>query len=764
MTRTTLRREDARLLSGSGHYTADTNLPGQLHAVVLRADRPHAAITAIDTRQALTMPGVHAVLTAADVDAAGWHSMPGGVPFEGKGGQKIKKPFWPALARDRVHFVGQPVALVVADSVAQAQDAAEAIVMDYYDLPAAIGFAAATRAGAPQLHAEAPGNIAFEFESGDAVAVDAAFARASLRSKVTFDSQRVAGAPMELRAFLAEWRDGAVTVHTPSQGMTGMRSHIAQVTGMAESAIRVVTGDVGGSFGLRSHIYPEHIAVMLAAKLLARPVKWVAMRSELFLSENHGRSLSLNGEIALDKEGNFLAVRWNHHADIGAYATPFGTMIGSRSLCITMGGVYRIAAMYGHCRVAYSNAAQVSSYRGAGRPDIACAIEMLVDKAAHEHGFDPVELRRRNMVPAEAMPYKTANGTVYDCGEFAAVMDKALGIADWKGFASRRKESEQKGLLRGIGIATFLEISGAGWSPKDQVSARFDGKGDMHVYAVSQSNGQGHETTFTGIVTDALALAPADAARVSLHEGDPDTVLIGNGTGGSRSLYGAGSALKLLAQKIIDTATPHAAGTLGAAAVEYRDGRFHAGANSIGLLELALRLAPAAGGIHPLNCGAEGTYGATFPNGCHIAEVEIDPHTGVTDILAYTTVDDVGAAIDHSSIEGQVHGGVMQGVGQVLGEEAVYDAQTGQLLTASFLDYTMPRADWMRTIRCDEHNVPTKTNALGAKGVGESGTSGSLPTVMNAILNAVRPRGVSQIDMPVTPDKLWRALGGATRP
>jgi carbon-monoxide dehydrogenase large subunit len=761
MTRTTLRREDARLLTGSGRYTADTNLPGQLHAVLLRADRPHAVIAAIDTTQALAMPGVKAVLTAADLDAAGWNSMPGGVPFDGKGGQKIKKPFWPALAKGRVHFVGQPVALIVADSVARAQDAAEAVSVDYEDLPAAIGFAAATRAGAPQLHAEAPGNIAFEFESGDAAAVEAAFARAALRSKVTFESQRVIGAPMELRAFLAEWKDGGFTVHTPSQGMTGMRSHIAQVTGLPETAIRVLTGDVGGSFGLRSHIYPEHIAVMLASKLLNRPVKWVAMRSELFLSENHGRSLSLNGEIALDKDGNFLAIRWDHHADIGAYATPFGTMIGSRSLCITMGGVYRIPAMYGHCRVAYSNAAQVSSYRGAGRPDIACAVEMLVDKAAHEHGFDPIALRRRNMVAPDAMPYKTANGTVYDCGEFAAVMDKALKIADWDGFATRRKNSEAKGLLRGIGIATFLEISGAGWSPKDQVSARFDSKGDMHVYAVSQSNGQGHETTFTGIVTDNLGLPAADAARVSLHEGDPDTSLIGNGTGGSRSLYGAGSALKLLAQKIIDTASPHAAAALGAGNVEYRNGQFHAGAKSIGLLELAQQIAPSGGGIHPLNCGAEGTYGATFPNGCHIAEVEIDPHTGITDVLAYTTVDDVGAAIDHSSIEGQVHGGVMQGVGQVLGEEAVYDAETGQLLTASFLDYVMPRADWMHGIRCGEHNVPTKTNALGAKGVGESGTSGSLPTVMNAILNAVRPHGVNAIDMPVTPDKLWRALQAA---
>ena len=766
MTRHTIRREDARLLTGRGHYTADTNLPGQLHAAVLRADRPHALIVAINTDAALAMPGVHCVLTAADLEAAGWQSMPGGVPFEGIGGMKMNKPFWPALARGRVHFVGQPVALVAADTLAQAQDAAEAIMVEYEDLPAAIGFEAATRPGAPQLHAEAPGNLAFEYESGDAAAVDAAFARATMRSQITFDSQRIVGAPMEPRAFLAQWKDGAVMVNTPSQGMNGMRTHIAQVTGLPETAIRVVTGDVGGSFGLRSHVYPEHFAVMLAAKKLNRPVKWVALRAELFLSENHGRALSLTGELALDKEGNFLAMRWQDRADIGAYATPFGAMIGSRSLCITMGGIYRVPALYGHCRVAYSNAAQVSSYRGAGRPDIACAVELLVDKAAHEHGFDPLALRRRNMVPAEAMPYKTANGTVYDCGEFAAVMDKALKLADWDGFAARRSASAAKGMLRGMGIATFLEISGAGWSPKDQVSARFNANGDLHLFAVSQSNGQGHETTFTGIVTDKLGLSAADAARVSLHEGDPDTALVGNGTGGSRSLYGAGSALQLLAQKIIDIAMPHAASALNAgsaAAVTYRDGYFHAGDRQVGLLELAQKLAPAGGAHgHPLNCGAEGSYGATFPNGCHIAEVEIDPHTGVTALLSYTTVDDVGAAIDHSSIEGQVHGGVMQGVGQVLGEEAVYDQETGQLLSASFLDYTMPRADWMPSIRCDEHNVPTKTNALGAKGVGESGTSGSLPTVMNAIMNAVRPRGVARLDMPVTPDKLWRALQRAT--
>jgi len=522
---------------------------------------------------------------------------------------------------------------------------------------------------------------------------------------------------------------------------------------------------VGGSFGIRSFAYPEHLAVMLAAQKLGRAVKWVAMRSEVFLSDNHGRGLALTGELALDRDGKFLALRFEDTADLGAYATPFGAQIGTRNITITMGGVYRIPAMYAHTRLAYTNATPVSAYRGAGRPDIAYAIERLVDHAAVEHGFDPVELRRRNFIPPEAMPYKTANGTTYDCGEFAAVMDKALKLADWGGFPARREQSKRTGRLRGIGLATFLEISAPGLAPKDEVFARFDQGGDLHLYAVSQTTGQGHETAFVRIVTDGLEVTDE---RIRFHEGDPDLQVVGNGTGGSRSLYGAGSAFKLLAPKLIETAKPHAAAALGgdSAVIEYRGGAFHAGGRRIGFFELAQKLAARMGAgsmppaPHPMNCFAEGTSGATFPNGCHIAEVEIEPETGVVDIVAYATVDDIGNVVDHTSVEGQVHGGVMQGVGQALGEHAVYD-ENGQLLTASFLDYPMPRADWMRNIRCDEHAVPTKSNALGAKGVGESGTSGALPAVMNAILSAVRPAGVKDLDMPVTPDRLWRALRDA---
>jgi len=756
MSESTIRREDARLLTGAGRYTADWNLPGQLHAFFLRSDRAHAEIVSIDAKAAGARKGVHLVLTGADYAAAGWKSLPGGVSYEGVDGQKMKKPFWPALAQGKVFYVGQPVALVVAESVALAQDASEEIAVEYRELPASIGFEAATRAGASQLHADIPGNLAFEYETGDRAAVEAALAGAALKSRLTVRSQRLVGNPIEPRAFLASFdaASGVFTVHSPSQGMNNMRGFLSAASGLPTERIRVITELVGGSFGIRSFSYAEHLAVMLASQKLGRPVKWVASRSEVFLSDNQGRGLTLTGELALDRDGKFLALRFEDSGDLGAFATTFGAQIGTRNITVTMSGVYRIPAMHTHARVAYSNAVPVSAYRGAGRPDIAYAIERLVDHAAAEHGFDPIELRRKNFVPPDAMPYRTANGTTYDCGEFERVMDKALLLADWKGFPARRERSKKEGKLRGIGAASFLEISAPGLAPKDQAHARFDSSGELHVYTVSQSTGQGHETAFARILRGDLG---ADES-VHFHEGDPDMQVVGNGTGGSRSLYGAGSAVKLLGPELVETAKPHAAAALGAD-VEYRNGAFHAAGKSIGFFELARKLAGPS--PHPMDCVAEGTFGATFPNGCHIAEVEIDPETGVVDIVNYATVDDIGTVVDHTSVEGQVHGGVLQGVGQVLAEHAVYDRESGQLLSGSFMDYAMPRADWMRAIRCDEHAVPTRANALGAKGVGESGTSGALPATMNAILNAVRTVGIGDLDMPVTPDRLWRALQDA---
>jgi carbon-monoxide dehydrogenase large subunit len=759
MTDKTLRREDARLLTGSGRYTADWNLPGQLYAFFLRSDRAHADIVSIDTGAAIARQGVRLVLTGADYAASGWKSLPGGVAYEGVGGQKMKKPFWPALAQGKTLYVGQPLALVVAESAALAQDAAEDVAVEYRELPAAIGFEAATRAGAPLLHADVTGNLAFEYETGDRAAVEAAFAGAALKTRLTVRSQRLVGNPIEPRAFLASFdaASGVFTVYSPSQGMNNMRGFLSAASGLPAEKIRVITELVGGSFGIRSFSYAEHLAVMLAAQRLARPVKWVATRSEVFLSDNQGRGLMLTGELALDHDGKFLALRFEDAGDLGAFATTFGAQIGTRNITVTMGGVYRIPAMYARARVAYSNAVPVSAYRGAGRPDIAYAIERLVDHAAAEHGFDPVALRRKNFVPPGAMPYKTANGTTYDCGEFERVMDKALLLADWKGFPERRERSKRAGKLRGIGVATFLEISAPGLAPKDQAHARFDRAGELHVYTVSQSTGQGHETAFARILRADLGTDE----HIHFHEGDPDLAVVGNGTGGSRSLYGAGSAVKLLGPRLVETALPLAAKALGASPVEYRGGAFHAAGTSIGFFELAKKFAGPS--PHPMDCIAEGTFGATFPNGCHVAEVEIDPETGIVDVVNYATVDDIGNVVDHTSVEGQVQGGVMQGVGQALAEHAIYDRDSGQLLAGSFMDYPMPRADWMRAIVCDEHPVPTKANALGAKGVGESGTSGALPATMNAILCAVRPAGIADLDMPVTPDRLWRALRQAPR-
>src|SRR5258705_546241 len=557
MSEKTIRREDARLLTGGGRYTADWDLPGQLYAFFLRSDRAHAEIVSIDAEAATARKGVRLVLTGADYAASGWKSLPGGVPYEGVGGQKQKKPFWPALAQGKVHYVGQPVALIVADSAALAQDASEDIAIEYRDLPAAVGFEAATAASASQLHADIPGNLAFEYESGERAAVEAAIAGAALKSRLTVRSQRLVGNPIEPRAFLAslDVASGVFTVYSPSQGMNNMRGFLSSATGLPTEKIRVITELVGGSFGIRSYSYAEHVAVMLAAQKLGRPVKWVATRSEVFLSDNHRRGLTLAGELALDREGRFLALRFEDTADLGAFSTPFGPQIGTRNTNVTLRGVYRIPAMFARTRCAYSNAVPVSAYRGAGRPDIACAIERLVDRAAAEHGFDPIALRRKNFIPPEAMPYKTANGTTYDCGEFEKVMDKALGLADWKGFPARRERSQREGKLRGIGIATFLEASAAGVAPKDQAYARFDASGILHVSCVSQSTGQGHETAFVRILCEGLGLIDENAGeRIRIHEGNLDLTVVGNGTGGSRSLYGARSAVKLPVGQLIPTA------------------------------------------------------------------------------------------------------------------------------------------------------------------------------------------------------------------
>ena len=751
------RREDERLTTGHGRYTADCNLPGQLHGVFLRADRAHAQIASIDATQALAYDGVKGVYTGDDARTAGFKSLPNVVNFPGKDGQQMRKPHHPVLAHERVRYVGEPVALIVAESPAIAEDARDLVQVDYVDLPAVASFDAAVAAGAPELHADVPGNIAFEFESGDERATAAAFARATYVSKLTVESQRLVGNALEPRACLASFdpANGHYLLYLPLQGIGGMRGQIAAVTSLDKNKIDIATQDVGGSFGVRGAAYPEYFAIMLAAQKLARPVKWVATRAETFMSDFQGRALSLTGELALDADGNFLAIRFDDRADLGAYAAAFGPFIATKNLTITMGGVYKFPAMYGRTRLAYTNMAPVSAYRGAGRPDIAYAIERLVDFAAREYGFDALDLRRRNFIPRQAMPYTTANGTVYDSGDFAGVMGAALSHADWTGFAARQSTSKRAGKLRGIGIATYLEAGGGGSAPKDQVAVEFDDEARMTLYAVTHSSGQGHETVFPQIVAKALGIDPAP---IRFHPRPPEAELMGSGTGGSRGVLGTGSAFSVLAGKLIDLARPHAARHLNVAEKElrYSNGRFSSGSKSVAFVELARVLATVK--PHPLNTVAEGSFGATYPNGCHIAEVEIDIETGAASIARYTAVDDLGNVINPVLVEGQVHGGVVQGAGQVFGEHAVYDATTAQLLTGSFADYPMPRASWLHDIAVHDFPVPTPTNALGAKGVGESGCSGSLPALVNATIDALSPLGIKHLDMPFTPAKLWEAM------
>jgi aerobic carbon-monoxide dehydrogenase large subunit len=751
------RREDHRLTTGHGRYTADWDLPNQLHAVFLRADRAHAEIVRFDAARALAHAGVKAVLTGDDVRAAGFKSLPNVVNFTGKGGQAMLKPVHPVLALGRVRFVGEAVAMLIAESAASAEDARDLIEIEYRDLPAAPTFDVAVSAGAPQLHDAVPGNLAFEYELGDEQAVAAAFGRARYVSKLTVESQRVVGNALEPRACVADFEpaSGKFTLHLPLQGIGGMKGQLGAVTGLAKEQIDIDTQDVGGSFGVRGAAYPEYFALMLAARQLACPVKWVGTRSEMFMTDFHGRALSLTGELALDADGAMLAIRFDDRADLGAYAAAFGPYIATKNLTITMGGVYRIPAMYARTRLAYTNATPVSAYRGAGRPDIAYAIERLVDYAAHEHGFDPLELRRRNFIPRSAMPYTTAAGTVYDSGDFSAVMKEALKRADWYGFATRRERSEKAGRLRGIGIATYLEAGGGGSAAKDQVAAEFDADGNMTLFAVTHSSGQGHETVFPQIVAAALGI---DTANIRFYPRPPETALTGSGTGGSRGALGTGSAFRVLGEKLIEVARPYAAAKLKTdeSQLHYREGKFHAGDRALGFKDLARELAGSA--PHPLDTIAEGSFGATYPNGCHIAEVEIDPDTGDATIVRYTALDDLGNVINPVLVEGQVHGGVVQGAGQVFGEHAVYDETTGQLLTGSFADYVMPRADWLRDIDVHDYPVPTPTNALGAKGVGESGCSGSLPALVNATIDALRPLGIKHLDMPFTPARVWSAI------
>ena len=748
------RREDARLLTGMGCYTADWNRPGQLHAAFLRADQAHAIIRTIDTAAARGAPGVLAVLTGADAVAAGFDRGSAMMPVKGRG-EALRVPPRPVLATDRVRFVGEPVALVVATTAHQAQDGVEQVAVEYETLPAVANAAAALAPGAPVIHDTVPGNLCFDFDYGDEAATEGAFAAADHVIRVTLTSSRVVGNPMEPKAAVASWDGEVLDLWTSTQGMTAMRDSVAAQSGLPPEHIRIRAQDVGGGFGIRGPAYPEHMALALAARVTGRPVKWVASRAETFLSDYHGRGLVMTGALALDAQGNFLALRHEWLADQGAHPVATGPLINTLNPACMATGCYRIPAVYGRNRLAITNTVPITAYRGAGRPDMAYIVERLVDEAARQTGMDRIELRRRNLIPPDAFPYCVPAAPVvaeYDSGDYRAGLDQALALADWDGFAARRADAAAHGKLRGIGCAVFVEPSG-GVVPKDEVAITFDPDGQVVLHTVVTSNGQGHETLYPEIVARVLQIDPE---RVRLSAGDPDgPVLTGGGAFASRSMMSHGAASLVAAREVLKKAKTLAADALEAAIadIEFAEGTFRVAGTDRTVSLVAL----ASGGALDTITGLAATR--AFPSGAHVAEVEIDPETGATEVVNYSAVDDCGVVMNHTLLEGQILGGMFQGLGQVFGELCVYDAG-GQLLTGSFMDYAMPRADLLRQFSMGDCCVPSPNNPLGVKGAGEAGTTGALPAAMNAVLDALGSAGVTHLDMPASAQHVWQALNG----
>jgi carbon-monoxide dehydrogenase large subunit len=760
------RLEDARMLAGGGRYVSDWQLPGQAYGHFVRSDRAHAELVSIDASAALAMPGVVAVLTGEDVAAAGLKPMPAAAPMKGRGGADQLPTPRPALAQGRVRYVGEAIALVVAESASAAQDAAEALVLDYRELPAVVGARDALAAGAPQLHESVPGNIVLDYTGGDQAATDAAFGKAARVVKLFAYHTRVVGNPMEPRAAMGSYDAAAdrYFLHAPTQGVGPMRSQLAQILGVAPDRIRVVAEEVGGGFGVRFNAYPEYAALLLAAKKLRRPVKWVGTRSEVFLADEQARDILHRGEVALDESGRILGMRFEYLANLGAYVAFTGTFVNTMNMVNVISGVYDVQAVHVQGKLVVTNTVPTAAYRGAGRPVASYALERLIDQAAHEIGMDPAELRRRNLVPKGKFPYKIVSGFEYDCGDFEGVLDKALKAADWVGFEGRRNESAKRGRLRGRGLSTYIEATAAGgFAPYDQALVTWDAEGSneggVTLRTASHNHGQGHETTFAQIVSGVLGI-PMERVRLRTAEAGFD--LVSNPTGGSRTLHGLGSALFAAAHEIVKNGLELAAEALEAAQadIEFDAGRYRIKGTdrSIGIADLARKYR----GRLDLDFKDRPKVGATYPNGCHIAEVEIEPQTGETEIVAYVACDDAGTIINHQIVEGQMQGGITQGAGHIFGEQAIYDQASGQLLNGSFMDYPMPRALLVNNLRVLEHPVPTKTNPLGAKGVGEAGVTGSMPCLMNAVLDALRQGGVTHFDMPATPHRVWRALQAAS--
>jgi aerobic carbon-monoxide dehydrogenase large subunit len=757
------RREDPRFLTGQGRYTNDWNLPGQAHACFRRSDRAHAVIRNVDTSAAQAAPGVLLVLTARDIADAGFHTVQPIQPPPGRGGQKVLVPERPALATERVRFVGEEIALVVAETAAQARDAADLIDVDYEELPAVIGAQRATAPDAYVLHDNIPDNVCFDFEYGDEKKTAALIEKAPHVVRVTVESPRVAPTPMEVRGAIASY-DAATDsfdFYTPNQGTLALRNELAHAAGIDPKRLRVRMLDVGGAFGARNMPFAEYPTLLFAARKLGRPVKWLSTRTEDFLTDNHGRAVSLAGELAFNSKGRFLALRTEWLCDSGAYLAEAGALTNSINGLAISSSVYQVEAMYGRHRQIMTNTAPTNAYRGAGRPEANLIVERLVDEAAAKLNIDPLELRQRNLIKKEQMPYRTHTGIVFDSGDFPALAAKAREAADWDGFNVRRREAKKRGKLRGLGCGMFIEPSGGGGVPKDQVAVLFEADGNIVLHNVAGPSGQSHETIFPAMVGQWLGLDPE---RITLKSGDPDgPELVGNASIGSRSAMSQGSAYKIAADVIIEKAKKLAAEALEA---NVDDLVFAAGVftitgtdRRITMREIVDRHAQEK--PHPLDTIAERNVSRAFPSGAHVAEVEIDPDTGTVDVLRYTAVDDAGTLINPKLAEGQLVGGIVQSAGQVFGEHCAYDPDDGQLITASFMDYCMPRAELMPSVTTINAGVPSPNNPLGAKGVGEAGSTGGLPACFNAVMDALRSAGVIHFDMPATPARIWAALQAA---
>ncbi len=754
------RQEDPTLLQGQGRYTDDIDHPNQAYAVMVRSQVAHGILKGIDATAARTMPGVLGVWTGADLDAAGFGPLKTVIPVPNRDGTPMKTPLRPSLATDKVRFVGDPVAFVVAETLAQAKDAAEAVELDIDSLPAVTDSRAAAEPGAPLVFDDAPGNVCVDYHSGDEAGVAAAFAKAAHVTRLPLLSNRVVVCAMEPRSATGAYdkTTDRYTLYAGSQGVFGLKHQMADLLKVKPDQMRVMTGNVGGSFGMKGSPYPEYAGLFHASKILGRPVKWTDDRSGSFLSDQHGRDHDFTGELALDKDGNILAVRLTGFANVGAYLANVGPLMGSMGVTRNLAAVYRTPLIEVSTKVMFTNTSSVGAYRGAGRPEANYFMERMIDTAAREMKIDQVELRRRNHIKPEEMPYKTASGTVYDSGEFSALLDEALKLADVAGFDARKAESKARGKLRGIGIGDYLEVTAP--PTKEQGGLRFEPNGDVTIITGTLDYGQGHWSAFAQVLTEKLGIP---FQRIKMIQGDSDLLIAGGGTGGSKSIMASGAAIVEASDKVIDKGKQIAGVALEASAadIEFKLGRFGIVGTDrgIGIMELAAKLRDGMKMPEGVPTTLDVTHvheaaPSAFPNGAHIVEVEIDPDTGVVEVVKYTMVNDFGTVINPLLVAGQSHGGVMQGIGQALFERVVY-SEDGQLMTGSFTDYALPRAHDTPNFVMGFHSVPAKTNVLGAKGCGEAGCAGSLPSVMNAVVDAL---GGKHIDMPATPERVWQVL------